>query len=505
MKAKQIGFQVLRRLFKPRYLDLSAPANTSIVLKWSRLWTQDTGIIDDLGLSFNYLNQKVIFREEIDWNYSDNGKLWTYNLNYFEYLSNPEISDDLKLATMRDFYAKRFTINDGMEPYPISLRNINWIKFCFASGIREFDNFIYSQTALLSKSVEYHLMGNHLLENGFSLLFAAYYFKDLTFYKLASRVLQKQLGEQILSDGAHFERSPMYHQIILYRLLDAINLIQHSKWETDLISNCEKIASSMLSWLLNISYSDGKVPMVNDCSNGIAPTTDELKRYAKLLDVHPQPLPLGSSGYRMIQKGAYECFIDIGDVGPDYIPGHAHSDTFSFELYHRGQPLIIDTGISTYENNKIRHFERSTAAHNTIQLNDLDQSEVWGAFRVAGRARVKIHEEQKDHFCSSHDGYKSRTGITHQREFIFETSQIIIKDSLLGTSSPSAKAFFHFPPGLEPILSGKKCQINTSAISFENGLARLMSYQKAEGFNNRVTSQVLEIEFSDKLEVKIVI
>lgn len=38
-------------------------------------------------------------------------------------------------------------------------------------------------------------------------------------------------------------------------------------------------------------------------------------------------------------------------IGPDYIPGHAHADTFNYELRIDGVPFIVDTGISTY--NKI--------------------------------------------------------------------------------------------------------------------------------------------------------
>jgi hypothetical protein len=505
MKAKQIGFQLLQRLYKPRYLDVTSPTSISTEISWRQLGDQNSGITDELGLSFNYLNQEVSFNEEIAWNYAANGKLWTYNLNYFEYLSNPEIRDDLKLSTMRDFYAKRFTLIEGMEPYPISLRNINWIKFCFASGKREFDSFIYSQATLLSKSFEYHLMGNHLLENAFSLLFAAYYFKDMTFYSLASSVLLEQLDEQILSDGAHFERSPMYHQIILGRLLDSIHLLRHSNWKTDLSVKFDQIASSMLSWVNQVSYSDGSTPMVNDCALDMAPTTHTLIEYANILEVHPLSLPLGECGYRMVRKEAYECFIDIGDIGPDYIPGHAHSDTFSFELYRDGEPLIVDTGISTYEKNKIRHFERSTSAHNTVMIANLDQSEVWASFRVARRASISDLEEESDYYRSIHDGYEERIGVKHQREFLFKTRQIIIRDSIIGHINTSAKALFHFSAKLEPILSGNKCIINAATLSFSDGIGRLIPYEQAEGFNKRIKSRALEIEFSDKLEVRIIV
>ena len=65
-------------------------------------------------------------------------------------------------------------------------------------------------------NIEYHILGNHLLENGFSLFFGAYYFQDEKFYVKAKKILTDELDEQILEDGAHFELSSMYHQIMLF-------------------------------------------------------------------------------------------------------------------------------------------------------------------------------------------------------------------------------------------------------------------------------------------------
>jgi uncharacterized heparinase superfamily protein len=53
-----------------------------------------------------------------------------------------------------------------------------------------------------------------------------------------------------------------------------------------------------------------------------------------------------------------------------------------------GEPLLIDTGSSTYAPGAARDRERSTAAHNTLQVDCRDSTEVWGAFRAGRRARV---------------------------------------------------------------------------------------------------------------------
>ena len=188
---------------------------------------------------FQFLNRKKRF-SEIDWNYSEFGKLWTYNLNYFEFLNQEDITRAQGLSLIKDFITQKAQVKDGLEPYPISLRGINWIKFIFSNQIKntEIDKVLYNDYLRLSDNLEYHLLANHLLENGFSLLFGAYYFQDENLYKKAKDVLEKQLKEQVLNDGAHYELSPMYHQIILHRVLDSINLVKNNSWkERELLSH----------------------------------------------------------------------------------------------------------------------------------------------------------------------------------------------------------------------------------------------------------------------------
>ena len=183
---------------------------------------------------FNFLNIKHKF-EDIDWNYSVFGKLWTYNLNYFDYLNQENISKEDGLTLIYNYIKSESCLKDGLEPYPISLRLINWIKFISKHKIRDkkVDLILAKHLFLLNKNLEYHLLGNHLLENAFALIFGAYYFGDETVYRTSKKLLASELNEQILNDGAHFELSPMYHQLLLSRLLDCINLINNNSWKKD--------------------------------------------------------------------------------------------------------------------------------------------------------------------------------------------------------------------------------------------------------------------------------
>ena len=455
---------------------------------------------------FTFLNISKSFLEKIDWNFSHYGKLWTYNLTYFDYLHQDDMTEEEGLRLIYDFIEQSTSIEDGLEPFPISLRGINWIKFLSRYQISDqrIGNALYAQYMILMDNLEYHLLGNHLLENGFSLLFGAYYFQNEKFYAKAKEILTKELDEQILNDGAHFELSPMYHQIMLYRVFDCINLIQNNSWKDhELLPLLTKKAEIMSGWLNTITYRNGSIPLLNDSANKIAPTTKELNDYASSLNIKTKKLELSDSGYRKIENNNYELIVDVGNIGPDYIPGHAHSDTFSFELYIEGEQFIVDTGLSTYETNKRRIFERSTVSHNTVQVEGEEQSEVWGAFRVASRAKVIDLVEKKDYISAFHDGYKKKLGVMHQREFIFENNSIKIVDTIHSKNRYDAVARLHFYPGVHVEKKDDHVVCNGIPIFSSSNEFEILEYLYAPEFNKTIPAQMLEIKFNDTLEVEI--
>lgn len=459
---------------------------------------------------FTFLNLTYQFENCIEWNYDFFGKLWTYNLNYFDYLNQNNMTVDDGLKLIQNYIKNDALLKDGKEPYPISLRGINWIKFLSKNEVidPEINQILYNHYQILVRNLEFHLMGNHLLENGYSILFGAYYFKDESFYKRAKKILTEELTEQILDDGAHFELSPMYHQILLYRLMDCINLIRLSDWNQDnLIVFLEQKAKKMLSWLQGVTYSNGNIPMVNDSTYGIAPTSNELFKYAKQLGIELKPIILSDSGYRMIRKQDYELFVDIGDIGPTYQPGHAHSDTFNFELYYKNEPIIVDTGISTYEKNVLRIKERSTSSHNTVTINNQEQTEVWDGFRVARRAKI-VHTKEKYNFISAtHDGYK-KLGILHTRDFVSELNKVLIKDTFIKGDGLKKEASIHLHPNINYLkIIGNKIQIveyNVDIIFNANvEKIKMEYYDYSLGFNNLARAKKIIVQFNSNLTTSI--
>ncbi|GAB1857449.1 alginate lyase family protein [Flavobacteriaceae bacterium MHTCC 0001] len=513
LRLKQVYYQVFYKVrngfFKKEY---NKPLLRQIKpLQWKDSFNYSNSFEE--GNTFSFLNQFYTFKNNIDWNFSLYGKLWTYNLNYFDFLNQNKITKKQGLILIKDYIAKNESLKDGKEPYPISLRGINWIKFLSKNDISEtnIDQILYNHYQILMHNIEYHLLGNHLLENGYSLLFGAYYFKDISLYKKAKKILTEELNEQILNDGGHFELSPMYHQILLHRLLDCINLIKLNPWEgkEGFIEYLKLKAIKMLAWSKKVTFKNGTIPMVNDSSYDIAASSKELFKYAKAIGLTIEDLELGESGYRMIRNKQYELFIDVGNVGPNYQPGHAHADMFNFEFRVKGQPCIVDTGVSTYNKGAKRHFERKTKSHNTVSIADLDQSQVWGGFRVGKRAKINSLIEKKDSISAEHNGYSKIVG-NHSRTFMFKDDHIIISDTVTKPNNGVVlHANFHLHNLIEIVeitasevfLSNRIKIIFSSSSNFTS--ITLEDYELSAGFNNIKSSKVLRVSFKNHLNTTI--
>ena len=508
LKGKQVYYRLfyfVRNRFFPKkaYKGLNKEVN-DLVWNGPEIHFQNTF---HEAQKFDFLNLQHNFTNKIDWNYNSFGKLWTYNLNYFDFLNQKNITTKKGLDLIQDYMGAESQLQDGLEPYPISLRGINWIKFLSRNQIKDhtINQTLYKHYKRLHHNLEYHLLGNHLLENGLSLFFGAYYFKSEQFYRESKKILETELKEQVLDDGAHFELSPMYHQILLHRLLDCINLAQRNPWKEDgLLPFLKERAAKMLSWLDNITYDNGEIPMVNDAAYGIAPNTKEIKEYATFIGLKWFASSLGASGYRKFNKNGFEVVMDVGNVGPDYQPGHAHSDTLSFEMYLNQNPFIVDTGTSTYEKNQIRQQERGTAAHNTVKLGHKEQTQVWGGFRVAKRARIISLEANDISVTASHDGYAPSI---HQREFKFVQDALIINDNI-SNQKEDATAYFHLHPNVNNINPKGNCiefPNDGVEIHFEGTNIGVAIYpcKIASGFNRLEEARMITVDFDKTLKTTI--
>lgn len=386
-----------------------------------------------------------------DWDSPDVPRLWRYHLHYFDDLNARDAAS--RAAWHRALIERWIAENPpgqgtGWEPYPVSLRIVNWVKWARCGGAlsSEAQTSLAVQTRWLCKRLEWHLLGNHLLANAKALVFAGLFFSGPEaedWLALGLEILTEQLPEQILSDGGHFERSPMYHSIALEDVLDLLNAA--GAWPgrigAEHVARWRQAAPGMLRWLDSMCHPDGEIALFNDSALGVAPSRAELVAYAARLELSSAPpnLPLehlAASGYVRIEQGPWLLIADVGDIGPDYLPGHAHADSLSFELSLDGQRWIVDSGCSTYASGPERLRQRGTAAHNTVVVDGLDSSEVWSSFRVARRARaqdVSVSRPGDEATVEgAHDGYRHTSGVVHRRRWVVSPGAVTIEDQLEG-------------------------------------------------------------------------
>src|SRR5256884_5459977 len=161
---------------------------------------------------------------------------------------------------------------------------------------------------------------------------------------------------------------------------------------------------------------------------------------------------------------------DVGEIGPDHLPGHAHADTLSFELSLRGQRVLVNAGTSTYEVSAERLRQRGTAAHNTVVVDGVDSSEVWSSFRVARRARPLVVSWGRDGaalwLSAGHEGYRRLPGkVIHRRRWRLDPHGLVVEDVLEGRYR-SAEARFPLLRGSEVTWTGGRASGRLAATTW---------------------------------------
>lgn len=467
LKPIQLWGRVARRLRRAKP-DLSPPPPLRpLTGPWVAPVEKTGSLIGDARVRF--LNQEGSILRPKDWNDPDRDKLWLYNLHYFDDLTAEGAGG--RAAMHAALIARWMAENppgagNGWEPYPTSLRIVNWIKRGLG-GAAMTPAELHSlavQARWLAGHVEWHLLGNHLLANAKALVFAGLWFdgpEAKGWLGAGLEIYRRQIPEQVLDDGGHFERSPMYHAIILEDLMDLWNLARAYRQEGRAgFAALPAVATLMRAWLRAMSHPDGRIGFFNDAAFGIAAEPSALEAYAAGLGLEPLAparagmLDLRPSGYARLERGGAAALLDMAPIGPDYLPGHAHADTLSFELSVGAERVVVNGGTSVYGTGPERQAERGTAAHSTVEIDGRDSSEVWAGFRVGRRARVFDVEagEAEDGAlvaAAAHDGYRWRPGRpVHRRTWRMTDTTLEVFDDL-GGHADSAVARFHLGEGVE--------------------------------------------------------
>ncbi len=491
LKLKQVVWRLIYLLPRFRTPETSFPKTKSIPF----INIAEPGTTEDYD-HFTFLNEENQL-SIVGWDNPSQSKLWRYNLHYFDYLNQLELENE-EVEIQNNIITKWIIDNPygkgtGWEPYPTSLRVINWIKWHFKTNSLSVQAklSLWNQVNWLAGRPEYHLLGNHLFINAKALLFACVFFgldEHSVIYRKSLKILNEELSEQFLEDGAHFELSPMYHSLAMEDLLDLYQLTSSLPSSFPRQEIQEKFRRGM-NWLHYMSYSSGEFAHFNDCANGIAPAQSELKELGQKVGLNWALTAkikfnyLQKSGFVIFSDENIHLIADIGDIGPDYLPGHAHADTLSFELAIKGQRIIVNSGTGEYGLSDERLRQRSTSAHSTIELDGKSSSEVWSGFRVAQRARVSameiIDEDKKLEFSAVHDGYtRIASKPLHKRKWKVNDRCLEIVDEVTGCQNSVQLRYYLHPDILIERLDG--CILLSTSIE---ELAKIRTDQNVQVVN----------------------
>lgn len=429
---------------------------------------------------FRFLNHEEVLRPG-DWTRRRVSHLWSYNLHYFDYAldlawayrltGKTRFADGFASLAIQWIEQMEAVGGDGWEPYVLSMRAVNWmsavllLEDALSSDARELIvASIFRQLAVLEARLEKHLLANHYQKNLHALAMGGLFFDGDCADRWRRRfgvALWQQAEEQLLDDGGHIERSPMYHAIALTDFLQAIALYR-SVGEEIPPGALARVRKAVYAYGV-LSRPHGSLHLFNDAAHGIAPSREYIARLSHaVLDAGvPAPgglvvLPeMGFAGY--VNEAEGERFMqDRGEPAPSYQPAHAHCGLLGFELDLMNRPVVVDAGVHGYDGDPLREYVRSTRAHNTVMIGGREQSEVWGTFRMAGRARVVFTDTERAEsslcFMGAYRPYHSRRTV-HHREIVRRASEgWTISDRVEGSPGVLLESFLHLHPTFDTAL-----------------------------------------------------
>ena len=348
--------------------------------------------------SFEVLNIKETFQEN-KWTVNQS-PLWMFHLHDFDYILGAENPTKIILSWIEQV---PFGLYVAWHAYPTSLRICNWIWAYSDSKLdltnqesQVFLNSIVNQTQFLYDHLEVDKGGNHLIENIKALITSGVFFKNEKFLKKGISLLKKELKTQIFSDGCHFERSPMYHIIVMECVMSIKEALVINKTP---LQPLDEILDKMAAYLYALCHNT-HLPLFHDSALGRAMPLSDVYRLCPL-NSNIKNAKLRDSGFRVLKDKGNHLIMDVGDMSPKHHPGHSHNGYGHFLLYSHDTLLISDGGVYTYDPNPDRLAYRNTAAHNATRVKNTEHNELWGSFRSGRRGKV-LKVIERTHYIECH-------------------------------------------------------------------------------------------------------
>ena len=378
-------------------------------------------------------------------------------------------------------------------------------------------NAVYKHCHFISGHLSRHSSANnHLLGEVMGLYVASLQWpcwpESIRWRAMAERGLHEQGLQQNWEDGVNKEQAVYYHHEVMDMLLLCQLAAQANGggFPTRWLARLERMAE-FLAALMDVG---GNVPMIGDADDARMLRLDaatgppygsllasaallfgraDFKARACALDDRnrwlfrdadarwaalPVPAPDAGQAPRLAfpQGGYYllgrdfgtprevRLVVDCGPLGYLSLAAHGHADALAFTLAMGGQEMLVDPGTFAYHTQREwRDYFRSTAAHNTVQVDGLDQSEIGGNFMWLRKAQATLLAHEAAHFFEGkHDGYmRLRDPVMHGRIIRFDSKRnaVTVEDTLECLGEHEVALHWHFAEGCHAELAGATLHI----------------------------------------------
>jgi hypothetical protein len=349
----------------------------------------------------------------------------------------------------------------------------------------------------------YEVTSNHFLSNVVGLWFLGAVFADLPagqeWQSFAREALEQEIKVQVLPDGADYESSVPYHRLVTELFMGSLRLGEFRG--EPLSAGYRARVRDMVAFLAAVTRPDGLMPQAGDADDGrlhvfadygkvtaqdgrhlFGPSGvifDEPAWTALAGDVGEweaswwglePPVLMGSTisgasrlfrdaGLAVMRApGSHYVLASNGIVGTKGFGNHKHNDLLSFEYHPAGVPLVVDPGSYVYTSDfDARNRFRSTAAHNTVQVDGEEQNElkpewIFRLFETSNAEHLAFSETaQCVEYTGRHHGYERfEHPVTHERTFrlVKQDGSMSVTDRLTGRGTHSLRWHFHLAPGV---------------------------------------------------------
>ncbi len=395
------------------------------------------------------------------------------------------LDDDALVAIVDDWirevrpYGPRYWIA-AWNGYTLAGRALAWMgalatRDLPAGFVARASASLLEQLGFLRRNLEHDLRGNHLLRDLAALAWGARCFEgpDADGWREAvAALLPRELDHQILADGLHFERSPTYHLQVFGDLGAIWQALPDGPLRDRLADALDRMAEAA-AWL---THPDGGPSLFGDGGLSVAPPTDALlDAWAGLGGRRPEP-PRGGrlfadGGFAALHRPGEALILRCGPIAAEDLPAHAHADALAFEWSIDGRRVIVDAGTPEYAAGPRRLRCRGTAAHNTVTLDDADQAELFGSFRLGRRPRVVRDDVDAGPdrlvVAAHHDGYAHLPGApAHHRRIARDGDTLHLIDRIDGGRGQLAVSRLLLHPGVRvvPVDGGVRLTLGRRAL-----------------------------------------